>query len=215
MREDGISHEEAIEGEGTARRSRGANGGGGSGKPKRRPRPRGTTLPRSSRTESREVVSNLAKAAGLSTTIATKRPVVNSSDEHVRNTTSRAFAVVALAAGSVTKSPAAQAAAASAGSVGAGGSSTVAGTTSPTSPISASFVMGLSTGGGARSTGAATARRTPRHATYCHPSYGPSPVLARMEFSFLRYATFRPVGGPHFDAPRLVPVKMSGMPSSR
>lgn len=51
------------------------------------------------RVEGREIISNLAKAAGLATMIATMRPDIDSPDEHVRNTTSRAFAVVASALG--------------------------------------------------------------------------------------------------------------------
>jgi splicing factor 3B subunit 1 len=51
------------------------------------------------RIEGREIISNLAKAAGLATMIATMRPDIDSPDEYVRNTTSRAFAVVASALG--------------------------------------------------------------------------------------------------------------------
>jgi len=51
------------------------------------------------RVEGREIISNLAKAAGLATMIATMRPEIDSPDEYVRNTTSRAFAVVASALG--------------------------------------------------------------------------------------------------------------------
>ena len=51
------------------------------------------------RVEGREIVSNLAKAAGLATMIATMRPDIDSTDEYVRNTTARAFAVVASALG--------------------------------------------------------------------------------------------------------------------
>lgn len=51
------------------------------------------------RMEGREIISNLAKAAGLATMIATMRPDIDSPDEYVRNTTSRAFAVVASALG--------------------------------------------------------------------------------------------------------------------
>ena len=51
------------------------------------------------RVEGREIVSNLAKAAGLPTMIATMRPDIDHPDEYVRNTTSRAFAVVASALG--------------------------------------------------------------------------------------------------------------------
>jgi len=51
------------------------------------------------RVEGREVISNLAKAAGLATMIATMRPDIDNLDEYVRNTTARAFAVVASALG--------------------------------------------------------------------------------------------------------------------
>ena len=51
------------------------------------------------RVEGREIIANLAKAAGLATMIATMRPDIDSPDEYVRNTTSRAFAVVAAALG--------------------------------------------------------------------------------------------------------------------
>lgn len=51
------------------------------------------------RVEGREIISNLAKAAGLATMIAVMRPDIDSPDEYVRNTTSRAFAVVASALG--------------------------------------------------------------------------------------------------------------------
>lgn len=51
------------------------------------------------RVEGREIISNLAKAAGLATMIATMRPDIDSPDEYVRNTTARAFAVVASALG--------------------------------------------------------------------------------------------------------------------
>lgn len=51
------------------------------------------------RVEGREIISNLAKAAGLATMIATMRPDIDNSDEYVRNTTARAFAVVASALG--------------------------------------------------------------------------------------------------------------------
>jgi len=55
--------------------------------------------------EGREIISNLAKAAGLATMIATMRPDIDNPDEHVRNTTSRAFAVVASALGVPTLLP--------------------------------------------------------------------------------------------------------------
>ncbi|KAF2836379.1 U2 snRNP component HSH155 [Patellaria atrata CBS 101060] len=51
------------------------------------------------RVEGREIISNLAKAAGLATMISTMRPEIDHADEYVRNTTARAFAVVASALG--------------------------------------------------------------------------------------------------------------------
>ena len=51
------------------------------------------------RVEGREIVANLAKAAGLATMIAAMRPDIDDVDEYVRNTTARAFAVVASALG--------------------------------------------------------------------------------------------------------------------
>jgi splicing factor 3B subunit 1 len=51
------------------------------------------------RVEGREIISNLAKAAGLASMIATMRPDIDNIDEYVRNTTARAFAVVASALG--------------------------------------------------------------------------------------------------------------------
>ena len=51
------------------------------------------------RVEGREIISNLAKAAGLATMIATMRPDIDNVDEYVRNTTARAFSVVASALG--------------------------------------------------------------------------------------------------------------------
>uniref|UniRef100_A0A1I7TWQ9 SF3b1 domain-containing protein n=1 Tax=Caenorhabditis tropicalis TaxID=1561998 RepID=A0A1I7TWQ9_9PELO len=51
------------------------------------------------RVEGREIISNLAKAAGLATMISTMRPDIDNVDEYVRNTTARAFAVVASALG--------------------------------------------------------------------------------------------------------------------
>ena len=51
------------------------------------------------RVEGREIISNLAKAAGLATMISTMRPDIDNQDEYVRNTTARAFAVVASALG--------------------------------------------------------------------------------------------------------------------
>ena len=51
------------------------------------------------RVEGREIISNMAKAAGLATMISTMRPDIDNVDEYVRNTTARAFAVVASALG--------------------------------------------------------------------------------------------------------------------
>ncbi|KAI8913712.1 armadillo-type protein [Entophlyctis helioformis] len=51
------------------------------------------------RVEGREIISNLSKAAGLATMIATMRPDIDHFDEYVRNTTARAFSVVASALG--------------------------------------------------------------------------------------------------------------------
>mmetsp|Transcript_32829 Transcript_32829/g.50147 ORF Transcript_32829/g.50147 Transcript_32829/m.50147 type:complete len:453 (-) Transcript_32829:1103-2461(-) len=51
------------------------------------------------RVEGREIISNLAKAAGLTTMISTMRPDIDNNDEFVRNTTSRAFAVIASSLG--------------------------------------------------------------------------------------------------------------------
>ncbi|PVU99965.1 hypothetical protein BB559_000211 [Furculomyces boomerangus] len=51
------------------------------------------------RVEGREIISNLSKAAGLATMIATMRPDIDHIDEYVRNTTARAFSVVASALG--------------------------------------------------------------------------------------------------------------------
>lgn len=51
------------------------------------------------RVEGREIISNLAKAAGLPTMISTMRPDIDHKDEFVRNTTARAFAVVTSALG--------------------------------------------------------------------------------------------------------------------
>jgi splicing factor 3B subunit 1 len=51
------------------------------------------------RVEGREIISNLAKAAGLATMISVMRPDIDNPDEYVRNTTARAFAVVASALG--------------------------------------------------------------------------------------------------------------------
>ncbi|KAJ1978846.1 U2 snRNP component prp10, partial [Dimargaris xerosporica] len=57
------------------------------------------------RIESREIISNLSKAAGLATMIATMRPDIDHVDEYVRNTTARAFSVVASALGIPTLLP--------------------------------------------------------------------------------------------------------------
>ena len=57
------------------------------------------------RIEGREIISNLAKAAGLATMISTMRPDIDNPDEHVRNVTSRAFAVVASALGVMSLLP--------------------------------------------------------------------------------------------------------------
>ena len=51
------------------------------------------------RVEGREIISNLAKAAGLATMISVMRPDLDNADEYVRNTTARAFAVVASSLG--------------------------------------------------------------------------------------------------------------------
>ncbi|TVY19128.1 U2 snRNP component prp10 [Lachnellula arida] len=51
------------------------------------------------RVEGREIISNLSKAAGLAHMISTMRPDIDHIDEYVRNTTARAFAVVASALG--------------------------------------------------------------------------------------------------------------------
>ena len=51
------------------------------------------------RIEGREIIANLAKAAGLATMIAAMRPDIDNVDEYVRNTTARAFSVVASALG--------------------------------------------------------------------------------------------------------------------
>eukprot|EP01064_Diplonema_japonicum_P022447 TRINITY_DN3224_c3_g1_i2.p1 TRINITY_DN3224_c3_g1~~TRINITY_DN3224_c3_g1_i2.p1 ORF type:complete len:1226 (+),score=379.07 TRINITY_DN3224_c3_g1_i2:63-3680(+) len=49
--------------------------------------------------EGREIISNLSKAAGMPTMIQTMSPDVDNVDDYVRNTTARAFAVVASALG--------------------------------------------------------------------------------------------------------------------
>eukprot|EP00200_Dunaliella_tertiolecta_P005817 CAMPEP_0202341054 /NCGR_PEP_ID=MMETSP1126-20121109/2226_1 /ASSEMBLY_ACC=CAM_ASM_000457 /TAXON_ID=3047 /ORGANISM="Dunaliella tertiolecta, Strain CCMP1320" /LENGTH=1282 /DNA_ID=CAMNT_0048931841 /DNA_START=176 /DNA_END=4025 /DNA_ORIENTATION=+ len=51
------------------------------------------------RIEGREIISNLSKAAGLAQMIAAMRPDIDNIDEYVRNTTARAFSVVAGALG--------------------------------------------------------------------------------------------------------------------
>lgn len=51
------------------------------------------------RVEGREIISNLSKAAGLAHMIGTMRPDIDHVDDYVRNTTARAFAVVASALG--------------------------------------------------------------------------------------------------------------------
>lgn len=51
------------------------------------------------RVEGREIISNLSKAAGLAHMISVMRPDLDHQDEYVRNTTARAFAVVASALG--------------------------------------------------------------------------------------------------------------------
>jgi len=51
------------------------------------------------RMEGREIISNLAKAAGLATMIGVMRADIDHVDEYVRNTTAKAFAVVASALG--------------------------------------------------------------------------------------------------------------------
>jgi len=51
------------------------------------------------RIEGREIISNLAKAAGFPSMISTMRPDIDHSDEYVRNVTARALAVVASALG--------------------------------------------------------------------------------------------------------------------
>ncbi|ELP90398.1 splicing factor 3B subunit, putative [Entamoeba invadens IP1] len=51
------------------------------------------------RIEGREIVSNLAKAAGLPTMVAAMRPDIDSPEDSNRNMTARAFAIVAAALG--------------------------------------------------------------------------------------------------------------------
>jgi len=57
------------------------------------------------RVEGREIIANLAKAAGLATMIAAMRPDIDNVDEYVRNTTARAFSVVSSALGIPTMLP--------------------------------------------------------------------------------------------------------------
>ncbi len=49
--------------------------------------------------QGREIIANLSKAAGLAQMIAAMRPDIDNVDEYVRNTTARAFSVVASALG--------------------------------------------------------------------------------------------------------------------
>ena len=51
------------------------------------------------RVEGREIISNLSKAASLAHMISTMRPDIDHADEYVRNTTARAFSVVASGLG--------------------------------------------------------------------------------------------------------------------
>ncbi|KAI3657657.1 hypothetical protein MP638_007439 [Amoeboaphelidium occidentale] len=51
------------------------------------------------RIEGREIISNLSKAVGLATMVSVMRPDIDHVDEFVRNTTARAFSVVASALG--------------------------------------------------------------------------------------------------------------------
>lgn len=51
------------------------------------------------RIEGREIIANLSKAAGLPSMIAAMRADIDDKDEFVRNTTARAFSVVASALG--------------------------------------------------------------------------------------------------------------------
>ena len=51
------------------------------------------------RQEGRKIISNLTKAAGLVRMIASVRPHISHSDEYVRNTTSRALAIVGSTVG--------------------------------------------------------------------------------------------------------------------
>jgi splicing factor 3B subunit 1 len=51
------------------------------------------------RVEGREIISNLSKAAGLAYMISTMHPDIDHANEYVRNTTARAFSVIASALG--------------------------------------------------------------------------------------------------------------------
>jgi splicing factor 3B subunit 1 len=51
------------------------------------------------RVEGREIISNLAKAAGQATMISALRPDIDNTDEYVRNTAARTFAVICCAFG--------------------------------------------------------------------------------------------------------------------
>jgi splicing factor 3B subunit 1 len=57
------------------------------------------------RVEGREIVTNLAKAAGQATMISALRPDIDNTDEYVRNTAARAIAVICCAFGIQTMIP--------------------------------------------------------------------------------------------------------------
>ncbi|KAJ7227323.1 armadillo-type protein [Mycena pura] len=57
------------------------------------------------RAEAREIISNLAKAAGLAHMISIMRPDIDHTDEFVRNSTARAFAILATALGIPSVTP--------------------------------------------------------------------------------------------------------------
>merc|ERR1711939_739305 len=57
------------------------------------------------RVEGREIISNLAKAAGQAAMISSLRPDIDNADEYVRNTAARAFAVICSAFGIQTMIP--------------------------------------------------------------------------------------------------------------
>jgi splicing factor 3B subunit 1 len=57
------------------------------------------------RVEGREIISNLAKAAGQAAMISALRPDIDNADEYVRNTAARAFSVVCSAFGIQTMFP--------------------------------------------------------------------------------------------------------------